>query len=94
MYDEPHKDDLNYEAYWASRPLDELLEKASQASEKAYSGSMGILTFLEWALDHLEPGSEMGADIVDVMDKTSRINRMLAELRQDLARLMQGATDE
>jgi hypothetical protein len=89
MYDEPHKDDLNYEAYWASRPLNELLEKAQESSEKAYSGSMGVLAFLGWALDHLEPGSEKGADIVDVMDKASRINRMLVGLRQDMVKLAQ-----
>lgn len=89
MYDEPHKDDLNYEAYWASRPLSELLEKAQNSSEKAYSASMGVFAFLGWALDHLEPGSEKGADIVDVMDKASCINRMLAELRQDITELMQ-----
>lgn len=32
VYDEPHKDDLNYEGYWMSRPLNELLEKAQKAS--------------------------------------------------------------
>ena len=89
MYDGPHKDDLDYEAYWSSRPFNELLEKAQESSEKAYSGSMGILAFLGWALDHMEPGSERGADIADVMGKASRINRMLAELHQDVAKLTQ-----
>lgn len=89
MYDEPHKDDLNYEAYWSSRPLNELLQKAQESSEKAYSGSMGMLAFLGWALDHMEPGSESGAEIADVMRKTSCINRMLTELRQEVTKLTQ-----
>ena len=56
---------------------------------KAYSGTMSTCAFLEWALDHTERGSEQGANIVDAMEKASRINRMLAQLRQDVSKLNQ-----
>lgn len=48
---------------------------------------MSTLAFLEWALDHFEPGSEQGADIAEAMEKASRINRMLGELRQEVAKI-------
>lgn len=87
MYDEPHKGGLNHEAYWPSRPLDELLEKAQVSSEKAYSGLIGMIAFLELALDRMKLGSERGADIADVMEKASCITRMLTELRQNVTKL-------
>ena len=87
MIDEPDKSELNYERYWSSRPLNELLAKAQEFVGKAYSGTMSTLAFLEWALDHTEQGSEKGADIADAMEKASRINRMLGELRQEVAKL-------
>lgn len=72
-----------------SRPLNELLEKAQESVGKAYSGSMTTAAFLGWALDHMEPGSGMGAEIADAMGKASRINRLLAELSRDVAKLTQ-----
>jgi hypothetical protein len=43
MIDEPDKSELNYERYWSSRPLNELLEKAQEFVGKAYSGTMSTL---------------------------------------------------
>ena len=89
MIDEPDKSELNYERYLSSRPLNELLAKAQEFVGKAYSGTMSTLAFLEWSLDHTEQGSEEGAEIADAMEKASRINRMLGELRQDVSKLNQ-----
>ena len=89
MIDESDKSELNYEGYWSSRPLNELFAKAQEFVGKAYSGTMSTLAFLEWALGHTEPGSEVGADIADVMEKASQINRKLGELRQDVSKLNQ-----
>ena len=87
--DEPDKSELNYERYWSSRPLNELLDKAQEFVGKAYSGTMSTMAFLEWALDHTEPGSDEGADIADAMEKASRINKMLGQLREDVEKLNQ-----
>jgi hypothetical protein len=92
MIEEPDKSELNYERYWSSRPLNELLDKAQEFVGKAYSGTMSTLAFLEWVLDHTEQGSEQGADIAEAMEKASRINRMLGELRQDVSKLAQKKT--
>jgi hypothetical protein len=89
MIDEPDKSELNYERYWSSRPFNELLEKAQEFVGKAYSSTMSTTAFLEWALDHTEPGSEEGADIADAMGKAARMNKMLGELSQDVAKLNQ-----
>ena len=89
MIDEPDKSELNYERYWSSRRLNELLEKAQEFVGKAYAGTMSTLAFLEWSLDHTEPGSEMGADIAEAMEKASRMNKMLGKLQQDVSQLHQ-----
>ena len=50
---------------------------------------MSTCAFLERALDHTEQGSEEGAEIADAMGKALRTNKMLGELRQDVAKLIQ-----
>ncbi len=79
MYGEPD---------WLSLTLSELLEKACDFSEKAYSGSMSSYAFLMRAMERTRPGSTLGAEIVDVLDKVRKTNDDLASLKNDIVKIM------
>src|SRR5437868_919808 len=65
MYGEPD---------FSSLTLPELLEKARDFSEKAYSGNMSSYAFLMRAMERTLPGSTLGAEIVDLIDRVKKTN--------------------
>ena len=83
MYDEPD---------WSSLTLSELLEKARGFSEKAYSGNMSSSAFLIRAMETTLPGSTLGAEIVDVLDKVRKTNDDLTSLKNDTVKMMRECT--
>ncbi len=84
MYNEPD---------WSSLTLPELLEKAHTLSEKAYSSDMSTYAFLDRVLDRLLPGSELGAEIAELVKKAQEVNKVLAELQRDISEINVPASD-
>jgi hypothetical protein len=79
MYGEPD---------FSSQTLLELLEKSRDFSENAYSCNMSSYAFLTRALERTLPGSTLGAEIADMLDKAQRINDELIALKNDIAKSM------
>jgi hypothetical protein len=79
MYGEPD---------FSSLTLIELLEKARDFSGKAYSGTMSCYAFLDRAMEKTRPGSTLGAEIVELIDKVRKTNDDLAALKNDIVKIM------
>jgi hypothetical protein len=79
---------MHGEPDWSSLTLSELLEKARDFSEKAYSGNMSSYAFLMRAMERTRPGSTLGAEIVDLIDRVQKTNDDLITLKNDIVKMM------
>jgi hypothetical protein len=78
-----------YEPDWSSLSLAELLEKAGGFAEKAYSGSLSTLAFLERAIEASPERTGLGTEIAELLDQTQQVNKTLAELQRKIHVLVQ-----
>ncbi len=80
MYNEPD---------WSSLTLPELLEKAREFGNKAYSGSLSTYTFLERALEKSPKHTDMSDEILHMTDRAKQAYQLLAEVNRDIDSLTQ-----
>ena len=80
MYNEPD---------WSSLTLPELLEKALDFGNKAYSGSLSTYAFLERALERSPKHTDMTDEILHMTDRAKQAYQLLAELNRDITSLAQ-----
>ena len=80
MYTEPD---------WSSLTLPELLEKAREFGNKAYSGSVSTYAFLERALEKSPKHTDMTDEILNMTDRAKQAYQLLADVNRDIANLHQ-----
>ena len=80
MYTEPN---------WSSFTLPELLEKALEFGNKAYSGSLSTFAFLERALEKSPKHTDMADEILNMTDRAKQAYLSLAEVNRDITSLAQ-----
>jgi hypothetical protein len=76
-----------HEPDWSSLTLAELLEKAHEFGNKAYTDSLSTFAFLERALERLPQGTKGGAQIAELLGKAQQVNKTLAEIQQSIAQI-------
>jgi hypothetical protein len=74
---------------WSSLTLPELLEKAREFGNKAYSGSVSTYAFLERALEKSPKHTDMTDEILNMTDRAKQAYQLLAELNRDITSLAQ-----
>jgi hypothetical protein len=74
---------------WSSLTLPELLEKALEFGNKAYSGSLITYAFLERALEKSPKRTDMTDEILNMTDRAKQAYQLLAELNRDITSLAQ-----
>ena len=80
MYNEPD---------WSSLTLPELLEKALEFGDKAYSGSLSTFAFLERALEKSPKQTDMSDEILNMADGAKQAYQLLADVNRDINSLAQ-----
>ena len=80
MYNEPD---------WPSFTLPELLAKALEFGNKAYSASLSTFAFLDRALEKSPKHTDMSDEILNVADRAKQAYQLLAEVNRDIANLHQ-----
>ena len=80
MYNEPD---------WSSLSLPELLAKALEFGNKAYSASLSTFAFLDRALEKSPKHTDMSDEILTMMDRAKQAYQLLAEVKGDIANLHQ-----
>ena len=80
MYNEPD---------WSSLTLPELLEKARECGNKAYSGSLSTYAFLERAREKSPKHPDLSDEILNMTDRAKQAYQLLAELNRDITSLAQ-----
>ena len=80
MYNEPD---------WSSLTLPELLEKALEFGNKAYSGSLSAYAFLERAMEASPKHTDLSEEIVALVDRTKQAYQLLADVNRDISHLAQ-----
>jgi len=74
---------------WSSLTLPELLEKALDFGNKAYSGSLSTYAFLERALEKSPKHTDLSDEILNMTDRAKQIYQLLADLNHDITSLAQ-----
>ncbi len=74
---------------WSSLTLPQLLEKALEFGNKAYSGSLSTFAFLERALEKSPKHTDMSDEILNMTDRAKQAYQLLAELNSDITSLAQ-----
>ena len=80
MYKEPD---------WSSFTLPELLEKALEFGNKAYSGSLSTYAFLERALEKSPKHTDLSDEILNLADRAKQAYQLLAEVNRDITSIAQ-----
>ena len=80
---------MYHEPDWSSLSLAELLEKAGEFAEKAYSGSISTFAFLERAVEASPERTGLGAEITELLEQTQQVNTTLAALQRKIHALVQ-----
>ncbi len=80
---------MYHEPDWSSLSLAELLEKAGECAEKAYSGSISTFAFLERAVEASPERTGLGAEITELLEQTQHVNTTLAILLRKIHMLVQ-----
>jgi hypothetical protein len=80
MYNEPD---------WSSLTLPELLDKALEFGNKAYSANMSTFAFLERSMEASPKHTDLTDEIVGLADRAQKVNKLLADLNRDVTRLRQ-----
>jgi hypothetical protein len=80
---------VHNEPDWSSLTLPELLEKALEFGNKAYSGSLSTYAFLERALEKSPKHTDMTDEILNLADKAKQAYQLLAEVNRDITSLAQ-----
>ena len=74
---------------WSSLPLPELLEKALEFGNKAYSGSLSTFVFLDRALEKTPKHTDLSNEVLNMADRAKQAYQLLAELNRDMTNLAQ-----
>ena len=74
---------------WSSLTLPELLDKALEFGNKAYSGTMSTFAFLERAMEASPKHTDLTDEIVGLADRAQQVNKLLADLNRDITHLRQ-----
>ena len=80
MYNEPD---------WSSLSLPELLAKALEFGNKAYSASLSAFAFLDRALEKNPKHTDISDEILTMADRAKQAYQVLAEVNRDIANLHQ-----
>ncbi len=80
---------MYHEPDWSSLSLAELLEKAGEFAEKAYSGSISAFAFLERAVEASPERTGLGEEITELLEQTQQVNTTLAALQRKIHSLVQ-----
>ncbi len=80
---------MNIEPDWSSITLPELLEKALEFGNKAYSGSLSTYAFLERALEKSPKHTDLSDEILNMTDRAKQAYQLLADVNRDIANLQQ-----
>jgi hypothetical protein len=74
---------------WSSLTLPELLEKALDFGNKAYSGSLSTYAFLARAREKRPKHTDLSDEILNMTDRAKQIYQLLADLNRDITSLAQ-----
>jgi hypothetical protein len=74
---------------WSSLTLPELLDKALEFGNKAYSRTMSTFAFLERATETSPKHTDLTDEIVGLADRAQQVNKLLANLNRDITHLQQ-----
>jgi hypothetical protein len=74
---------------WSSLTLPELLDKALEFGNKAYSANMSTFAFLERAMEVSPKHTDLTDEIVGLADRAQQVNKLLADLNRDITHLRQ-----
>ena len=80
MYNQPN---------WSSLTLPELLDKALEFGNKAYSGTMSPFALLERAMEASPKHTDLTDEIVGLADRAQQVNTLLADLHRGMTHLRQ-----
>jgi hypothetical protein len=74
---------------WSSLTLPELLGKALEFGNKAYSGSLSTFAFLDRALEKTPKHTDLSDEVLNMADRAKQAYQLLAELNRDMTNLAQ-----
>ncbi len=80
MYNEPD---------WSSLTFPELIEKAIEFGNKAYSGSLSTFAFLDRALERTPKNTDLADEVLNMADRAKQAYQLLADLNRDMQNLAQ-----
>jgi hypothetical protein len=74
---------------WSSLTLSELLDKALEYGNKAYSGTMSTFAFLERAMEASPKHTDLTDELVRLADRAQQVHTLLADLNRGITHLRQ-----